>query len=627
MTLEGVWQLLIGAALLVFPGYAAISILRPRIDFGPIEELCLALGLSIGIVPLALYVSTLVGLVLTPAWAASMPAAAALASAGRIRHRWLDWRANQTGKLPAAGLALGLIFLGSLVARLLAVKGIAYPLWTDSYHHTMIAQLIVDTGRVPSSFEPYAPIHDFTYHFGFHALVAWFHWLTGVPVPRSVVVVGQVVNALVVPTTYLMGWRLFQDRLAGLVAAFITGLISHMPALFVNWGRYTQLSGQILLPAVIVLTLETLERQEPDTRTGILAGLSLAGLFLVHNRITLFFLVFAGLYTLARFPSSSTSHPRKALLVGVGYIAITALVVDGPWIWRFFSGFGGNVLRQLVSGYQAQAFGAYFDWQLVQFVDHGARLDLWILAGAGASWGLIRRDKSVWLLLLWTLCLLIAANVNLIGITPLFSTLIVIIWLYLPISLLIGYLFSRAYLLVKTRTTIGVRNYPALISVAVVGLSLLGIAQVRYIAGLTEPQNGFVREADLKAMRWIDRYVPADALFDIKAFFWTPLVAHGLDAGYWLPLLVRRETIIPPEPYAGDGSSDYIAYVNSRIRALNDLSDPAHLWNAMKGYGVTHIYVGSRPTDWDPEFLLQDPKHFELLYAEEGVWVFKAAGS
>src|SRR4030065_2446252 len=119
-----------------------------------------------------------------------------------------------------------------------------------------------------------------------------------------------------------------------MVAPLITGLISHMPALFVNWGRYTQLSSQILLPAVIVLTLETLERQEPDTRLGILAGLSLAGLFLVHHRITLFFLVFEGLYTLARFPSSSTSHPRNALSGGVGYIAITALVVGGPWIWR-----------------------------------------------------------------------------------------------------------------------------------------------------------------------------------------------------------------------------------------------------------------------------------------------------
>ena len=626
MTLEGVWQLLIGAALLVFPGYAAISILRPRIDFGPIEELCLALGLSIGIVPLALYVSTLVGLVLTPAWAASLLAAAALASAGRIRHRWLDWRANQTGKLPAAGLALGLIFLGSLVARLLAVKGIAYPLWTDSYHHTMIAQLIVDTGRVPSSFEPYAPIHDFTYHFGFHALVAWFHWLTGVPVPRSVVVVGQVVNALVVPTTYLMGWRLFQDRLAGLVAAFITGLISHMPALFVNWGRYTQLSGQILLPAVIVLTLETLERQEPDTRLGILAGLSLAGLFLVHNRITLFFLVFAGLYTLARFPSSSNSISRKALLVGVGCIALTALVVDGPWIWRFFSGFGGVVVRQLVSGYQPQAFGGYFDWQLVQFVDHGARLGLWIFAGLGVVWGLIRRNRSVWLIFLWTLCLFAAANVNLIGIRPVFSTYIVIIWVYLPVALCIGFLSGRVYHLARARTGIRMVKYPVMELIAVVGLTLAGIAQVRYIAGLTEPQNGFVREADLEAMHWVRQNIPEDALFSIKAFFWTPTGAHGLDAGYWLPLLTGRETIIPPETYPSDGSAQYVSTVNKRIRALNDLTKTGGLWRVMQEYRITHIYMGNRPTDFDPEFFLEDPEHFELLYAKDDVWIFKVVG-
>ena len=626
MTLELAWQLLIGTALFVLPGYAAIAILRPRLNFGPVEELCLAVGLSIGIIPLALYVYTLFGLALTPAWAAGLLATAALASAGRIRQQWLHWGTNRTGKLPVAGLALGLIFLGSLVARLLAVKGIDFPLWTDSYHHTMISQIIVDTGRVPDSYEPYAPIHDFTYHFGFHALVAWFHWLTGVPVPRAVVVVGQAVNALVVPTTYLLGWRLFQDRLAGLVAAFITGLISHMPALFVNWGRYTQLSGQILLPAVIVLTLETLERQEPDTRLGILAGLSLAGLFLVHNRITLFFLVFAGLYTLARFPSSSTSRPRRTLLVGVGWIALTALAVDGPWIWRFFGGFGGTVLRQLVSGYQPQAFGAYFDWQLVQFVDHGARLGLWIFGALGTVWGLVRRDRSVWLIFLWTLCLLVAANLNLIGIRPVFSTYIVIIWIYLPVALCIGFLSSRVHHLARVHTGIRIIKYPVMELIAAVGLTLAGIAQVRYIAGLTEPQNGFVREADLEAMHWIGENIPADAVFTIEAFFWTPRVAHGLDAGYWIPLLTGRETSVPPEPYASDGSPAYIAHVNQLIRALGEPTNPDRLWNTLEGYGITHIYIGSRPTERDPEFFLQDPRHFELLYSKDDVWIFKVVG-
>ena len=382
----------------------------------------------------------------------------------------------------------------------------------------------------------------------------------------------------------------------------------------------------MLLSAFKDLTLEPLERQEPDTRPGILAGLSLAGLFLVHNRITLFFLVFAGLYTLARFPSSSNSISRKALLVGVGCIALTALVVDGPWIWRFFSGFGGVVVRQLVSGYQPQAFGGYFDWQLVQFVDHGARLGLWIFAGLGVVWGLIRRNRSVWLIFLWTLCLFAAANVNLIGIRPVFSTYIVIIWVYLPVALCIGFLSGRVYHLARARTGIRMVKYPVMELIAVVGLTLAGIAQVRYIAGLTEPQNGFVREADLEAMHWVRQNIPEDALFSIKAFFWTPTGAHGLDAGYWLPLLTGRETIIPPETYPSDGSAQYVSTVNKRIRALNDLTKTGGLWRVMQEYRITHIYMGNRPTDFDPEFFLEDPEHFELLYAKDDVWIFKVVG-
>ena len=59
-------------------------------------------------------------------------------------------------------------------------------------------------------------------------------------------------------------------------AAFVlvAALLMPMPAYFVNWGRYTQLAAQALLPVVLWLLLEALEPPTAGPRTWLLAGLA-----------------------------------------------------------------------------------------------------------------------------------------------------------------------------------------------------------------------------------------------------------------------------------------------------------------------------------------------------------------
>lgn len=279
-------------ALFLLPGYALLALARRKLDFDAVEALCLALGLSLAAIPLALYLTTLLGIRQGPGlliFLLMLCAAMAL---------W-DWRrADRPARAIDAETKrvyalLALTFLFTLAGRLWSVRGIDFPLWTDPYAHTVIAQLIVDTGSVPRNYEPYAPIHDFTYHFGFHALAAWFHWLTGLSVSKSLVLSGQILNALVVPTTYIFVQRLLQNRGAGLAAAIIAGLLSHMPVQFVNWGRYTQLDGQMLLPVAMVLYITVLHKAGRSEDHGgwrllLLTALAFAGLFFAHYRIFVF---------------------------------------------------------------------------------------------------------------------------------------------------------------------------------------------------------------------------------------------------------------------------------------------------------------------------------------------------
>ena len=65
-------------------------------------------------------------------------------------------------------------------------------------------------------------------------------------------ILGQVLNALMIFPVYLLTNKLVKDKTAGIVAAFIIGLITVMPAYYTSWGRYTQLAGLLVLPTTIV---------------------------------------------------------------------------------------------------------------------------------------------------------------------------------------------------------------------------------------------------------------------------------------------------------------------------------------------------------------------------------------
>ena len=624
MMLLTVKATLIGAGIFYLPGQALLVLLKPRLKLDPIERFSLALGLSLAAIPLSLYGMTLAGLHQTASalWIL-------LLVCGLITI-WGLWRSLRDGQLidlkshRTTLLAFAVIFVGALLARLLGVSGLDFPLWTDSYHHTLVAQIIADTGQVPSSYEPYAPIHSFTYHFGFHTLVAWFNLLTGIPVPRSVVLVGQIVNALVVPTTYLLAKRLWGNTSIALSAGLIVGLLSHMPAQFVNWGRYTQLTGQILMPVVLSLYLILLDTKERSWPLISLCALSAAGLFLAHNRITLFLIVFGALFFIHSILEKRGSPAQiKTLVVNTLLVALIAILVAFSWLITFAQGFGRQVADTLVNGYDAEVYGQYFSWDWRYLPEFGARVWMLFLAAAGILIGAKRRDRNTLILALGTITLLALSFTNTIGFTPLFSALIVAIWMYLPLGLLSAYSIETMYAWLSVRWIVASLNRRYLLIPIVPILILAYVTGARSVKEITLPENGFVRDEDLLAMSWIRENTEHDALFYVSTHFWTPIVAHGLDAGYWIPYLADRQTTLPPQMYASDGSAEYMAMINTRARELIHASSISDAHNLMVNYGITHVYIGNRPSSLSAQEFLQHADLFELLYNDGQVWIFR----
>lgn len=628
-------------AIFLLPGAALLTLARRSMSFDWVEYLCLSLGLSLAVVPLALYATTLMGIVQNSWLVVGMLAMFALI----FVWNWLRGGAihaiEPTAKLEYG--VLGLISLFTLFGRVWSMRGIEFPLWTDPYGHTVIAQLIVETGKLPTTYQPYAPIDDFTYHFGFHALSAWVHWVAGVSVPHSLVVAGQMINALVVPTTYIFVQSLFgrgllaqkaNSRRIGLMAALIVGLLSHMPVQIVNWGRYTQLGGQILLPVAVVLYLCLIRHFNTTTgnsaaktpwRFVLLVALTFAGLFFAHYRIFLFgILLVILLFAFAYVWPEAGNRPTIAMLLNSIWVAVIGLVVLSPWIWRLAGGFGGNYART-VGNYQEEVHGEYFGFAFSELTDYGIQGYLWGLAVMGMLWGISVRERMAVILPLWIVGIFAGANLHLIGFTPLYSNTIVILALYLPLSALAAYFLSQVFGFVQTRLPLlqQLQRRKTLWDGGIIVLVLLlGTYGVWRDIHIVTPENGFVRQGDEIAMNWVRQNIDNDALFYIATSFWTPTVAHGLDGGYYLPLLAHRQTIMPLQNYASDGTMEYRTLVNRRLRDLADAVDAPTLAQIMRSYGISHVYVGVRDTYVNPQTFVDDPDDFELLYDQEGVQIF-----
>ncbi|MCL7453105.1 MAG: glycosyltransferase family 39 protein [Anaerolineae bacterium] len=541
------------------------------------------------------------------------------------RHLWL--------KLLDAPLA-ALILVTVLVTgtRVWAVRGVNYGAWGDSYHHTMIVQLILDRAGLFTSWAPYAPLETFTYHFGFHTNVAYFQWatawLSGNATPRTVVLVGQLLNVLAVLSLYPLAVRLSGGRRwVGVSAVLVGGLLMSMPAFYVNWGRYTQLTAQVILPAVLWFLVEAAEHPRLSIRHWALAGLALGGLGLTHYRVTFFVPCFLLPYLAWRFWLLRGDRRRAAsLLAGLSIAAVVSLAIVTPWLMNLFNGRLPDVAADVVTDPNAgdnlrQVF-------LYKDPSQWVAWPLMVTAGLATVLALVRRSP-VLLVTGWLVMLLLLANPHWLGLpgTGLVDNFTVLIALYMPVSLLTGHLLGQGLDFAQHRwRPTGLITIPL-----VIGLGALG---VRARASALQPQFQMVTIADAEALRWIQANTGVDARFLVNSFFaYSDAYLVGSDAGWWIPLLTGRRNTVPPLLYASEMAADpdYIERVNSLARYVEDadLADQAMVkW--LSEQGISHVYVGAqrgRVNEPDSPLLdtevLQSSPYYRMVYSQNGVWIFE----
>ena len=639
--------LAVGALLYLLPGWALLAWLWPGWDeLVWSVKLGLGSGVSLAIYPLLLLWTDLVGLHLGPVYA-RLPALAGLAALGwrsrkmvqNIRPRLLPVRLPDGLAKRWPDLALLALIALVFLVRFWGVRGLDAPMWGDSYQHSLITQLLIDHHGLFDSWEPYAELQSLTYHFGFHSLAAVFAWIKRLPAHLAVLWSGQILNGLAVISLLPLAWKLRPSRWTAAVVVLVAGLLSPMPMYYVNWGRYTQLAGQVILPAACYLIWEHLETKSAPRRASVILWITLAGLALTHYRVLIFALFFLLAVLLLNLrPGSLRALGWKILGIGLG-----SLILFLPWLSHIFIGKFDSLFVSYLRTSPAQA--TEFTWQYNSLTNLSPFLPpfLWLLLALAGGWSLWRRQRAVAVVISWWFFLLLATNpqwLNLPGM-GLISNFAIAIAAYIPAALILGEaagdLIER--LLTMQRSPSGPSRFHSIalagavpfLVLLVIGIGLWGARQRLW--DIRPFEHALVTRPDMRAAGWIRANLPPDARLLVNSFFaYGGNAIVGSDGGWWLPLLANRGTNLPPLEYTLEKppNADYIKWINGltgEIKAKGILHPDVTA--ALEERGITHIYLGQQQGRVNnPEALLDagqllSSPLFKVIYHQDRVWIFQ----
>jgi hypothetical protein len=633
-----------GIFLYILPGWVLLRLLwREESPLAIGEQLALAGGISLAMYPVLVLWTNLVGLQLG-AWYAWLPGGIALCwllyRAVQVRS-WQHLGALRISRLytPAAAPSVALVLVLAMIVllRLVVIDTLEAPLWGDAYQHTMIAQILLDNNGLFDNWLPYAPYHSLSVHFGFPTAVAVFSWVHGTDSVQATLFAGQLLNMLAAYSVYPLAVRIAEgNRWAGVGAVLTAGVLSFMPAFYVNWGRYAQLAGQITLPVVCYLLVAMMRSERHSMGKYWLTGAVLAGMVLLYYR-TPFFLAPFVLAWLATREGPQLGFNMRAwgfLMARLALVGGLSILFFLPWI----VGLLDNSVLQHVDASVTPAstwetvLANFTIWQQISHLGLPWYLVVVVLLGVVA--GPIRGKYHVLAPVLWVLLLLLLITGQVIPLPGSYAldNFAVLIFLYIPASLICGWLLGWfASLLIHFR---GRAGYMLLWGALVITIGWASWGQFHRVM-LAQPEHILVTRPDMRTMRWIEQHTAPQARFLVNGFIiYDGRSAVGSDAGWWIPLLTERANTMPPQ-YAMVNEvpvpADYTQQIVDITRAFETMPTlTADQTQLLCQHGITHVYIGQQqgqtgagahPILFPADFLSSTA--YELVYHEDRVYIFE----
>jgi len=588
--------------ILLLPG-AALTVWLPRRG-GFLSFLADTVGLSIALTVLAALAGFLLQLHFNRPLLTGLYAACGLSLLiGLIRATLRARKPLINLKHALLGL-LGLVVLAGLIAwRFYQARDLVLPAWVDPVHHTLIVRVILENGGLPATLDPYLPV-NLNYHYGFHVLAALFSAMTGTEPAITLLGFGQVLNALIALSLYRLSLEIWQDMRRAALSALLVGLVFQMPAYYLTWGRYTLITGLIVLPLAMASIIR-LSRQPRSVSAWVTTALLTAGVALSH--LTAFLLL--GFFTvillvvrlLERYdPIDPVPENRWGRLIAPGTAALAGVVLSSPWLLRLWGYYGAEAGVALVSPFTSDqtSYGDYLLYLLGPV--HNA---VWLgLGAAGLMLALLRkpaRALAVWALLLVMLTLPWGLRLG-----PFRPDHMAIV-LFLPGALLAGSLVFSLYDRTARLTRAWLRHLAQaiLLLVVLVGVGW-GAWQTRSILN---SGTILVDRHDLQALDWVRQNTPAEARFIINTNAWMGSMRRGVDGGYWLLPYAGRQTILPPVVYSYGAPAFVQQIADWSLRMGEVTTCDETFWSLVQEYGANYLYIKEGQGSLQPGGLVNCP--------------------
>lgn len=642
------------ALLILAPGYLVERAL-PGPRPAPLARLALWSALGLSLTPLLYQWLWTLGLALADPLLATLTTLLALAA---LIAAWHDLGPTPTrphAPTPRAEGALILLITAlTLWTRFEQIRDLALPAWVDSVHHALLVRIAAETRGVPISLEPYMPVRDLPYHWGYHVIAATLLRLSGLGLPETILWSGQILNALHAPMAGALALALWRRPRAAVGAALVAGLISTMPAYYVSWGRYTQLLGLLLVPGLAIAWARGLAGGRGDLAHWAVAGVILAGLSLIHVRVLAFGLALVAAQSLV-WAAGQGWPAVRGRASGAAVAGLVAGGLGAPWLLLLVR----RALLPAVATPGGLVLGEGYDILNLAILWVGQNRWLAALALLACLLGLRRRDGAGAVVPLWVGGLLIMANPRLLGYllpavgaalllrglfarrwievlaaaaclaatpwlltTPstwLINNDAVVISLFLPFAVAIGggaaLLYEAAG---RARGQAVRRAVGPVAAAAVVAVALWGAWQLREVVN---ENTVIATAADRAAVAWAAANTAPDARFLINSVPWLGVASRATDGGWWLLPLAGRWTSTPPVLFTY-GPIDYVLETIERskvVQAYRPGGEQAIL-DLIRRDGIDYLYFGPRPGPLAADTFAALPG-FRTVYSEGGVTI------
>lgn len=529
------------------------------------------------------------------------------------RERWLQ-RAYWLGPNPLSTLAFWAIVLLTIAIRLFVERGLVMFPGSDTYHHALIVQLFEEQGGIPRSYEPYTPLVSYSYHFGFHGIVALFRWLFQTELLTTTKTVAAVLNGAIAAIVGLVaeGWA--GNRRAGVIAAATVGLIAVSPFALLRWGRFTQTAGLLFLAAGLLAVTASRENSGWAFPSLLIAGLATS-----HFRVVLLLILFVMLAMGIKMFQRQWNEVRDQLVLGVLSILLAA-----PWLLRVaWIQYDPHGLRPVFSAQGAANSLLRLETPVISFITNWPLLAVLVLCFAVVWYGRQTINKGR-LVAIWILVSAAGTMIpSLLGIIVFLDATTTVLSMAVPLGILVG--LSGEYLWNEFRAQGQTLARAGIVLVLLAGM----IVGILYLPRLV--QDGSLRPlrpADMRTMEWIEENIPDDALFLVNTIFigWSRDWIVGIDAGYWVPLLAHRSTTVPPMIYPLEwGDPDKLPTL---LEAMSDFQSPEQQATSPEGLilnrlPITHLLVDGRSESHALLELVETDRRLVEIFREDRFRVFE----